>query len=127
MSERVFYSWESDLPNSFSRSSLVARTNNSSISCVVSIDESFELAPTVAAVAWSIIGGGCNAHVFVCDVSIINARSTNRPTPNPNVLIELGYAIKVLGWHRIIMVMNTAFAPVEQLPFDLRLKRVVTR
>jgi hypothetical protein len=63
---------------------------------------------------------------FVCDVSIINEGSANRPTPNPNVLIELGYAIKHLGWHRIVMICNVVWGPVEQLPFDLRMKRVVT-
>ena len=42
------------------------------------------------------------------------------------MLIELGYAIKALGPHRIVMVMNTAFGAIEQLPFDLRLKRILT-
>jgi hypothetical protein len=46
--------------------------------------------------------------------------------PNPNVLIELGYALKALGHASIIMVMNTAFGPLENLPFDLRQKRAVT-
>jgi hypothetical protein len=65
--------------------------------------------------------------IFICDVSIINqgTKEEGRLTPNPNVLIELGYAFKALGPHRIIMVMNTAFGTVEQLPFDLRLKRVL--
>ncbi len=49
-----------------------------------------------------------------------------RLTPNPNVLVELGYALKALGQQRIIMVMNTHFGNPEQLPFDLRLKRVLT-
>jgi hypothetical protein len=63
--------------------------------------------------------------MFVCDVSIINKGAT-RLAPNPNVLIELGYAIKVLGFDKIIMVMNTAFGRPELLPFDLRQRRVVT-
>jgi hypothetical protein len=67
------------------------------------------------------------AAVFVCDVSIVNqARGEgDRPTPNPNVLVELGYASKSLGWERAIMVMNTAFGGVDQLPFDLKQKRTV--
>lgn len=38
------------------------------------------------------------AAVFVADVSIINAGSDeDRQTPNPNVLIELGYAMRAIG------------------------------
>jgi hypothetical protein len=44
--------------------------------------------------------------------------------PNPNVLIELGYAVKTLGWNRIVCVFNMAFGRVEDLPFDLRQRRV---
>lgn len=40
--------------------------------------------------------------------------------PNPNVLIELGYAIATLGWSRIIMVFNTNYGNFPQgLPFDV--------
>src|SRR5262249_3806523 len=66
------------------------------------------------------------AQVFVCDVSVINVGSAGRSTPNPNVLIELGYAIRKLGFSRIIMVMNSSFGSPEQLPFDLRMRRVIT-
>src|SRR5262249_43548264 len=62
---------------------------------------------------------------FVCDVSCINGDKGGRPTPNPNVLIELGYAASALGWDRIILVLNEVFGPVEDLPFDLRVKRTI--
>jgi len=88
-----------------------------------------------------------HADIFVCDVSIVNRdvmeaidaiRALDdktmlpgiandivvRPTPNPNVLIELGYALKVLGLKRIVLVLNDAYGAPELLPFDLRLKRV---
>src|SRR5262249_21846298 len=87
------------------------------------------------------------AHLVVCDVSIINAAVLDhfqehkgqfgpqleqaeveppRPTPNPNVLIEYGYALKNLGESRVLAVMNTAFGGPELLPFDLRGKRILT-
>jgi hypothetical protein len=48
-----------------------------------------------------------------------------RPTPNANVLIELGYAVKSLGTtDRLVLVMNTAYGDV--LPFDLRQYRLTT-
>jgi hypothetical protein len=49
---------------------------------------------------------------------------TERPSPNPNVLVELGYALRALGEERVILVMNTAFGKPEALPFDLRRKRI---
>jgi hypothetical protein len=66
------------------------------------------------------------SQVFVCDVSIINDQEKARPTPNPNVLVELGYALGVLKSERVLMVMNTAFGEPESLPFDLSKKRVIT-
>jgi hypothetical protein len=59
-------------------------------------------------------------------VSIINSSAKGRETPNPNVLLELGYAISQLGWDRILLVENTAFGSPERLPFDLRARRVVS-
>jgi len=60
------------------------------------------------------------------DVSIINASSEGvRKTPNPNVLIELGYAIAQLGWERIILVYNEKYGKVEELPFDIRNHRTL--
>ena len=53
------------------------------------------------------------AAVFVCDVSLINRGAGVRPTPNPNVLVELGYALAKVGWSRIVMVLNEASGPSE--------------
>ncbi len=47
-----------------------------------------------------------------------------RYTPNPNVLIELGYAVKHLGWERVICFMNTDYGNQKKLPFDLDHQRV---
>jgi hypothetical protein len=58
-------------------------------------------------------------------VSIIDPKA-KKPAPNPNVLLELGYAIKALGWERIVLVMNTEFGEPTVLPFDLRSRRITT-
>lgn len=42
-----------------------------------------------------------------------------RPIMNPNVAIELGYALKALDWTKIVPVMNTAYGPVDRMPFDV--------
>jgi hypothetical protein len=63
-----------------------------------------------------------NAAVFVPDLTFVGVRADNRPTPNPNVLIEYGWALKSLTYARIVPVMNIAFGKptAESMPFDMR-------
>ena len=63
--------------------------------------------------------------IFIADISIINSGSSDRKCPNPNVLIELGYAARVLGWERIFCLYNTDYGSLEDLPFDLRQRRPI--
>lgn len=129
----VFYSWQRDLPSATNRGLIQTALERATKS--IRNDDSVEIEPVVDRdtvgipgapdIAETIFAKIERSQVFVCDVSIIN-KGAARPTPNPNVLIELGYARKVLGVSNIIMVMNTAFGEPELLPFDLRPKRVVT-
>jgi hypothetical protein len=61
------------------------------------------------------------AAVFVPDLTFIGHRPDGRPTPNPNVLIEYGWALKSLTYLRIVPVMNIAFGKptAESMPFDM--------
>jgi len=63
--------------------------------------------------------------VFVADVTPIAFSESRKAVANPNVLIELGYAKKSRGLHRILLVWNTAFEGTtpEELPFDMRTRR----
>ena len=62
--------------------------------------------------------------VFIGDLTFVSKSESGRYFPNPNVLIELGYALKSLSDGRLINVMNTAFGePEGNLPFDLAHKR----
>ena len=65
--------------------------------------------------------------IFICDLTTINSDSPigTRKVPNPNVLIELGYAIALLGWNRIIMLFNKAHGIFpDDLPFDIAKRRI---
>ncbi len=65
--------------------------------------------------------------VFVADITPVAVTVSNaveKMIPNPNVMIELGYALRELGHQRIITVANLAFGGrPEDLPFDLRHRR----
>ena len=130
----VFYSWQSDLPNPTNRSLIQDALERAAKK--IKADESVTVEPVVDRDTQNVPGSPDIAHTifqkiekasaFVADVSIINQGQPGRPTPNPNVLIELGYAIHALTHSRTILVANTAMGVVETLPFDLRTKRVLT-
>ena len=129
----IFYSWQSDLPNSTNRGFIETALKQAAES--IHTDETIKVEPVIDRdtsgvpgspdIASTIFAKIEQSHIFVCDVSIINQASNSRKTPNPNVLIELGYAMKKLGHTRIIMILNNAYGGMELLPFDLRLRRVI--
>ena len=133
MASVIFYSWQSDLPNSTNRGFIQRALEQAtkeirgddSIAVEPVIDRDTIGVPGSPDIAATILKKIDQCDIFACDVSIINQGSTTRLTPNPNVLIELGYALKRLGWSRILMVQNIEFGNVEELPFDLRMKRVI--
>ena len=63
--------------------------------------------------------------MFVGDVTPITVSASGKACPNPNVLLEMGYANRALTEHRVIQVWNTTFegATIEKLPFDMRGRR----
>ncbi len=129
----VFYSWQSDLPNPTNRGfiqdalesavSAIASDNTVAVEPVVDRDtQGVAGAPDIASTIFAKITA---ADVFVADISIISHPKDGRPTPNPNVLIELGYALRGLGHERVILVFNQSFGKIEELPFDLRTRRLM--
>jgi hypothetical protein len=129
----VFYSWQSDLPNATNRGFIQKALENAAKA--VRDDNSLHVDPVVDRdtigvpgspdIASTIFEKIERAQAFVCDISIISEPTAKRPTPNPNVLLELGYALKTLGPNRILMVFNDAYGGLERLPFDLRTRRVI--
>ncbi|MEM1171371.1 MAG: hypothetical protein AAGJ08_20390 [Cyanobacteria bacterium P01_H01_bin.35] len=136
---KIFYSWQSDLPNNTNRGfigdalekAVKSISNDDSITVEPVIDRDTKNVTGSPDIVNTIFDKIEQAQIFVCDVSIVGnisifGKDTKfRPTPNPNVLIELGYAMKTLGEGKIIMVINTAFGFPEQLPFDLRMRRII--
>jgi hypothetical protein len=134
----VFYSWQSDLPNSTNRNFILqalenaAKTlrNDDSLQVEPVVDRDTDGVPGSPNISETIFGKIDQAQVFVCDISIINQNVRDhvpnaRLTPNPNVLLELGYALKTLGDRQVILVLNDAYGIPELLPFDLRMRRVI--
>jgi hypothetical protein len=59
----------------------------------------------------------CDA--FVPDLTFVAKTEAGKLVPNPNVMLEYGYALRAKSHSVMIPVMNTAYGPPEQLPFDM--------
>lgn len=131
----IFWSWQSDTPAVTGRDFVKSALADAVAMMVEELDLSEADRPTLdhdtkgvpglAPIADTIFNKIDNAAIFVADITLTGATPDGRKrTPNPNVLIELGYALKALGPERIVLVANRAdgFRP-EDLPFDLRHRR----
>lgn len=133
MRQTVFYSWQSDLPNPTNRgliqraleqaAKMLAATGE--VDVEPAIERDTQNVPGSPDIALTIFQKILSAGVFVADVSLVTPPRACRPAPNPNVLIELGFALHALGPERVILVFNRAFGPIERLPFDLRMRRMI--
>ena len=79
--------------------------------------------PGTPDIANTIFGKIRDAGVFVADLTLSSEAESGKRSPNPNVLIELGYAFSAISDSKVVSVMNTAFGEASQLPFDLSHKR----
>ncbi len=131
---KVFYAWQSNRPNNLCRNLIrnalddakKQLNNDPDIQDTVEIDQDTQDTPGSPAIADTILQkiGDCSA--FVADLTFI-ATGAKQVTPNPNVLLEYGYALHALGAQRIVGVFNEAFGKPEDLPFDLRYRRFPIR
>jgi hypothetical protein len=139
--QTIFYSWQSDTPAAYNRAFIEAALN----AAIGRVQANLELVPALREVLLEVdldtkgVSGSppitqtilekiqkCTA--FVADITFVGRslaqlrRRNPRLFPNPNALMEYGYALKCVGHGRMISVMNTAFGqPAENnLPFDLR-------
>lgn len=122
----VFYSWQSDSPK---RTNLNAIRTALSQACkrLEAEHSTTKLVPDEATrdtsgspnIALKILEKIEAAAVFVADVTTVTPPGAARPCPNPNVGFELGYAVAMLGWERIILLFNEEHGSFPgDLPFD---------
>ncbi len=143
MAFKIFYAWQCDRPNNLCRS-LIRRALEDAAKELeadpdiqdaerdgIEIDSDTQDIPGSPPVAETIFAKIRESDVFVADLTPIDlivpedddAEGRRQPPPNPNVLIEYGYALEALGYRRLIGVFNEAFGKPDDLPFDLRHRR----
>ncbi len=133
MSHTVFYSWQSDRSTKEGRN-LIERALAIAVKRIAGdmeldpslreelvLDKDTQGIPGSPPIFQTILAKIDAASIFVADLTFCGSRHDSRPTPNPNVLIEYGYALKSLGHHRMLAVMNSAHGSPsrESMPFNL--------
>ena len=135
--KNIFYSWQSDLDSDSTINFIenvigivikeLKKEGELRVEPVLDRDISGETgSPDITRAIFDKVKNSC---IFIGDVSIIKkirSEKKVKSTPNPNVLIELGYALGVIGEEKVILVMNEHFGKVGTLPFDLSHRHVKT-
>jgi hypothetical protein len=135
MPTTIFYSWQSDTPNNcnrgFIRDALSQATQaapeGANLEDSPRVDDGMRGIAGTPEVATIMFQKICSAAIFVGDMTLVGSIAKHdgvrKSTPNPNVLLEMGFAAGKIGWGRIICVMNEEFGVREDLPFDVRNRR----
>jgi len=131
MAIKVFYAWQSDRPAKANRNFIRAALDDAAKEIgkdldladavrAVQIDQDTQGVPGSPPIAETILAKIRAADLFVADLTFVNdPAEQGRRMPNPNVMLEYGYALHALGDGRLISVLNEHYGPASKLPFDI--------
>lgn len=132
---RIFYAWQSDRPANLCRTLIRNALDDAKKRIqadlaiedapAIEIDQDTQGKPGSPPVAETILQKIRESDAFVADLTFTSKRADEKesPVPNPNVLIEYGYALHTLGHERVVAVFNKEFGDCEDLPFDISHRR----
>jgi len=144
MKKTIFYSWQSDLPSDINRNFIelslgkaieklngIYHIDSSPRNDLYELDKDTKDTPGSPSIPDTILKKITDCSVFVADLTFVARTKKNpetgiiKPVPNPNVLIEYGYATRAIGESNILAVMNTEYGvpTKESIPFNIVHKR----
>lgn len=123
----VFYAWQSDRPERFNRYLIrfalnLAAKNISAdpnVGVRVRIDADTEGVHGHCPVTDTILKKIAVCDAFVPDLTFVASTEAGKLIPNPNVMLEYGYALKARSFSVMLPIMNTAYGAATELPFDM--------
>lgn len=133
MAYTVFFSWQSDRSPQEGRNLIESAIKSAikrlgaNVEIVKSLREGLELdkdtkgIPGNPPIFDTILKKIDRSAIFVPDLTAVANRANGELIPNPNVLIEYGWALKSRGYHQIVPIMNIAHGDPKTyaLPFDM--------
>jgi hypothetical protein len=136
VNHKIFYSWQSDRPGKLCRSFIESALDKAIVEIAkeltlesaerpttFEIDKDTKGVSGTPPIVETIFAKIDDAVAFVADLTFVGKRDEDdRPIPNPNVLIEYGWALKSRTHSRVIGVMNTAYGEPDEtnLPFNMK-------
>lgn len=133
MAINIFFSWQSDLDSSTHKNLICnaidkATKDLKKESIIINADRDTKGLSGSPNIETTIFKKISNCDLFVADVTIVNKHWLNkkRKMPNPNVMYELGFAIKSLGSERVICIINNDVCSEKDLPFDIKQHRLTS-
>lgn len=125
---KIFWSWQSDSFDEFNMKFIYKAIERASKKIQKDSFEIFEIdrdtkgIPGTPKISDTILSKIDDSDIFIWDATLCYKKP--KPSPNPNVLFELGYALCSIGENRIIGIMNIANnLDGNHLPFDLKNRR----
>jgi hypothetical protein len=123
----VFYAWQSDRLERLNRHlirfalNLAAKSisEDPSVGARVRIDADTEGVLGHVPVTDTILKKIAACDAFVPDLTFVAVTEAGKLVPNPNVMLEYGYALRAKSHSVMIPVMNTGYGPAGKLPFDM--------
>ncbi|MBP6946437.1 MAG: hypothetical protein KBB46_04105 [Candidatus Pacebacteria bacterium] len=136
MQQKVFFSWQADTDSRTGRNfvtdvlerackRLGSNPDLEEATRDLSVDSDTKGVPGQAPIVDTIFRKIDEASVYVADVTFVAKRIDGRPSPNPNVLIEYGWALKSRGYEKVITLMNTAYGEPSDLTLPFNMKHVL--
>jgi hypothetical protein len=127
MANTIFFAWQSDTPSEHNKTfiweALQAAVKDIAVEASPELSPRSEMdtkgvpgAPNIVDTIFKRIRA-CS--MFVADLTFVGKSRRDELLPNPNVLIELGFAARSIGWDRTILVLNSAHGEAKGLPFDI--------
>jgi hypothetical protein len=93
--------------------------------CTIKLDRDTRERAGSVEIANTILEKIRKATMVVADVTaVLSSNDGKEHYPNPNVMLELGYAARSLGWNRVVGVCNETNCGIKQLPFDIQHRRL---
>lgn len=127
----IFYSWQNDI-NPDTHRFLIKKALKSACNKLelngssFHVDESTANVPGCPEIVSTILEKITKSAIFVCDITpVCTIGSEERKLiPNPNVMLELGYAAHSLSWNNILCIADTDEL-VGKMPFDVATRRYI--
>ena len=131
----VFYCWQDQLEKKIHRFLIrdalnaaiaaVQDTLPDGLDCTITSDSDTANRAGSVAIFDTILEKICKSTIVIADVTpVLKIKKQKLYFPNPNVMMEIGYAAKTLGWSKVNCVYNDADCTPEHLPFDIRHRRL---